>query len=414
MRCGLCLPTCPTYAITGLEKSSPRGRIRLMKAVVQGEIDLTRGFVEEMNFCLDCQACESACPAGVKYGWLVESARVYIAERGFDSLPTKAIKWLMLKKLFEKPSLFAFVARILRIIQVSGLLDFLQKSKVLSIFSKRLQGSLSLLPRISERPSSQLLSKVDHSTPNPKFRVGFITGCIMDVMFADINMDTVELLELHGCDVIVPSGQCCCGSLQAHNGDFATARRLAAQNIRAFSGQKLDAIVMNSAGCGAFMKQYGSLFEDDEELSATATELAGRTKDISEFMFQIGLKVNRNSELSRRPRRVTYHDACHLVHSQKISDQPRHLIKSIPSVQYVELPEASWCCGSAGIYNITHFDTATQLLERKVENIRNVAPDIVVTGNPGCLVQLQYGLDKAGLHAELLHLATFLKRACCG
>lgn len=413
MRCGLCLPACPTYLLTGLEKSSPRGRIRLMKAVDQEEMKITNGFTYEMNFCLDCQACESVCPAGVKYGSLVESARAQIADSGFESWTTKMLRWLLLRKLFEVPHALALSVRMLRFIEMSGMATLLRKTRFLSLFSENLHQALGLLPAVSKRPSSKTLLKKAVFTTAKQIRIGFLTGCVMDVLFADVNADTVELLEHHGCEVIIPCEQGCCGSLQAHNGDPVTARTLAAQNVRAFSGQGLDTIVMNSAGCGAFMKQYAALFEDDPELAAPAAELAAKTKDISEFLFDVGLRVRSTSQVSVPRKRVTYHDACHLVHSQKVSEQPRQLLRSIPSTEYVELPEATWCCGSAGIYNITHAETASELLDRKMENIKRIAPDIIVTGNPGCLLQLQQGLDERGLHVELLHLATFLRRTCC-
>jgi glycolate oxidase iron-sulfur subunit len=192
-----------------------------------------------------------------------------------------------------------------------------------------------------------------------------------------------------------------------------TARRLARRNVEAFTNLNLDAIVMNSAGCGAFMKEYGAVLEGESEYAAPALELAKKIKDISEFLTDIGLRTNEALKQTYEGKRVTYHDACHLVHSQKIFDQPRNLIRSLPGIDYVALPESTWCCGSAGVYNITHFDTAMQLLNRKIENIKKVDPDVIVTGNPGCLIQLEYGLRKEGMNIELLHLATFLRRACC-
>lgn len=385
-----------------------------MKAVAQGEMKITKAFVDEMNFCLDCQACESACPAGVKYGSLVESARVQISKGRCESWFTRILKKLLLKDLFESTDRMKLAARLLRFHQLSGMDWLLKKSGLLRIFSKQLHQIQFLAPKISAISSTRLVSRPLLSSEKTRIRVGVLTGCIMDLAFADVNVDTVKLLEHHGCEVVIPPAQGCCGSLQSHNGDFETARRFARHNVEVFFALNLDAIVMNSAGCGAFMKEYGTILKDDPEYAAPAADIAGKVKDISEFMVDIGLRVDETSSRSYRSKRVTYHDACHLVHSQKISDQPRKLLKSIPSVEYVELPEATWCCGSAGIYNITHYETAMQLLDRKIENIRKVNPDIIVTGNPGCLVQLEYGLRREGMHVELLHLATFLRRACCG
>ncbi len=413
MHCGLCLPTCPTYVLTGMEKSSPRGRIRLMKAVKDGDLEMTEGFRDEMSFCLDCQACETACPAGVKFGSLVESARAEISANRIEPWGSRLIKRLVFKDLFSNTKMLVRFAWLMRLYQHIGLDWLFKETGLLRVFSKRLHEIQFLAPTISGLSSRRRLSQQSLTPHMPKYRVGFLTGCIMDVAFSDINIDTVELLLHHDCEVIVPQSQCCCGSLQAHNGDMETARSLARRNVEAFAELNLDAIVMNSAGCGAFMKEYGAVLEDQAEYAAPALELGNKIKDISEFLIEIGLKTNGSLKRTYAGKRITYHDACHLVHSQKIFDQPRKLIRSLPGIDYVTLPESTWCCGSAGVYNITHFDTAMQLLDRKIENIKSIDPDVIVTGNPGCLIQLEYGLRKQGMNVELLHLATFLRRACC-
>ncbi|HXG38109.1 MAG TPA: (Fe-S)-binding protein [Bacteroidota bacterium] len=413
MHCGLCLPQCPTYALTGLEKSSPRGRIRLIKSVAEGDLPITPGFVEEMNFCLDCQACETACPAGVRYGALVEAARAQIFQQGYESVVSTVLKKLFLRWLFRTPQRLQVLASLLRIYQQSGFQWFLQRSGLLKLFSRRLHEVQSLTPTISETPSSQLYPERVEPYGSMRYRVGFLTGCIMDVAFADVNVDTIELLRHHGCEVVIPRGQVCCGSLQAHNGDREVARELARVNIEVFSREPFDAIIMNSVGCGAFMKEYGHLFSQEPHLAMKAMRVSKKIQDVTEFLTTIGLQVREGGSTNRyADKRVTYHDACHLVHTQKISLQPRELIKMIPGVEYVELPESTWCCGSAGIYNITRYDDSMKLLSRKMENIKRVRPDIIVTGNPGCLVQIQHGLEREGLSVELLHTATFLRRAC--
>lgn len=411
MHCGLCLPTCPTYALTGLEKSSPRGRIRLIKAVVDGDLPISKGFVDEMNFCLDCQACETACPAGVKYGSLVEAARAQIYQGGYETALSRWSKKLLLDWVFSKHARLKRLARLMRLFERSGLKRFFVKSGVLRVFSRRLDAIQPLSPAISSTFSSDVLAEVLHPEGKPRYRVGFLTGCLMDVAFADVNHDTVALLLQHGCEVVIPRGQGCCGSLQAHNGDLETARRMARQNIAAFAKENLDYIIMNSAGCGAFMKEYGHVLENEEKIRDDARSISARVKDITEFLAETGLQPARPSH-PFRGKRVTYHDACHLVHTQKISAQPRALLQSIPGITYVELPESTWCCGSAGIYNIVRYDDSMQLLERKVDNIARIQPDVIVTGNPGCLVQIQHGLHKRGMNVELLHTATFLRRAC--
>lgn len=413
MHCGLCLPSCPTYALTGLEKSSPRGRIRMMKAVSDGEMAFTDGFVNEMNFCLDCQACETACPAGVQFGILVESSRDQISKHRVEPWITRVLKRFLLAKLFANRKRITFVAKLLWFYQVSGLDRCVKKSGLLRLLSEHVHEIQFLVPRVARISSSRLIMNLHRSTAKTEYRIGFLTGCIMDVAFADVNLDTVELLTHHGCEVVTPKAQKCCGSLLAHNGDFDTAKDFARENVRAFSGLDLDAIVMNSAGCGAFMRQYGVLLKEDPEYAAPAEEVAEKVRDISEFLFETGFQANGNSRNPYRSKRVTYHDACHLVHSQRIGEQPRKLIKSVPELEYVELPESTWCCGSAGIYNITHFDEASLLLDRKISNVRKINPDVIVTGNPGCMLQIGYGLRKAGMKTEIVHLATFLRRVCC-
>ena len=412
MHCALCLPTCPTYALTGLEKSSPRGRIRLIKAVGEGKLSISDDFVEEMNFCLDCQACETACPAGVEYGRIVEAARVHIAEAARESLLSRLLKPVLLKRLFEKPARLRFLASFLKAYQNSGIDSLFKNSRALRIFSDKLHQIQFLVPTVSPQPSIKILSTRHLPVKTAKYKVGLLTGCIMDVAVAETNVDTMKLLVHHRCEVIIPPEQGCCGSLQAHNGDEETARRLARRTVDTFSKLGLDAVIMNSAGCGAYMKQYGEVLSDDQEYAAPAADLAAKVKDLSEFLADIGLNIGQNSQNPFRSKRVTYHDACHLVHAQKISRQPRDLIKSVPDVEYVELPEANWCCGSAGTYNITHFDASMQLLQRKMDNVKSVQPDVIVTSNPGCLIQIQYGLNRDGMKVELLHLATFLRRAC--
>jgi glycolate oxidase iron-sulfur subunit len=238
-----------------------------------------------------------------------------------------------------------------------------------------------------------------------KHRVGFLSGCIMDVSFAGVHEDTVKVLQHHDCEVIIPKKQVCCGSLQAHNGDFEIARTLAKKNIDVFLQYDLDVIVMNSAGCGALMKEYGHYLSDDPEYAQKAERLAAKVKDISEFLYDIGLK----RPVKEFPHTVSYHDACHLVHSQKVSLQPRELIRSIPGVRYVELQEASWCCGSAGIYNVVRHEDSMNILDRKMSNVRKTGAEYMVANNPGCMTQIEYGCAQEQLPMKIVHLATLLR-----
>ena len=405
MHCGLCLPVCPTFAITGREKSSPRGRIRLIKAVAEGTLEMTEGFVDEMNFCLDCQACETACPAGVKYGSLVESVRNQMRIQGKESTTALTLKWIFLRNVVSKKYLLKLVARTLGIYQSSGLERLVKKSYVIKKLAPKLSKLQELSPRIDGRFFDDIYPEIVTPTVVPKYRVGFLSGCIMNVAFAKINEDTVKVLLHHDCEVIIPKDQVCCGSLQAHNGDFDIARTLAKKNIHVFLKYDLDAIVMNSAGSGALMKEYGHYLHDDLLYAKKAEILSSKVKDISEFLFEIGLK----KPVKEYCHRVSYHDACHLVHAQKVSKQPRELIRSIPGIEYVELNEASWCCGSAGTYNIIRHEDSMIILDRKIENVKIADAEFLVANNPGCLTQIEYGCANNHIKTKVIHLATLLR-----
>lgn len=411
IHCGLCLPTCPTYAITWLERSSPRGRIRLIKSVSDKKIPISKEFVDEMNFCLDCKACETACPAGIKFGSLIEAARTQIYEGGAENSLFSYIKHFLLQLLFENHKRLKFAATLLKIVQKKVLNKLVNGNKPIEKLYKQLKIIQSLTPKVSDAFTSNTLNERLYPFEQERYKIIFITGCIMDVCFSHVNEDTVKLLQYHNCEVITPKNQKCCGSLQAHNSDLRGARKLAMHNINTFLQYDFDYIVLNSAGCGAFMKHYGDLFNNDPTYAKKGEYIASRVKDITEFLYETGYKPS----LKIHPfynKKITYHDACHLVHSQRISNQPRKLIESIPGITFIELRESSWCCGSAGIYNLTHYVDSMKILARKIENIKLIDPDIVVTGNPGCMIQIQHGLNQSGHSVELIHTATFLWRAC--
>jgi len=407
MHCGLCLPVCPTFALTGLEKSSPRGRIRLIKAVADGDLEITQGFVDEMNFCLDCQACETACPAGVKYGSLVEAARSQIYKQGRVSWLEKILKRFFFENVFLSKKRLSFLAKLLRFYQRTGMESLLVKSGLIDLIIPKLGKLQHLSPRIDKAFFDESFPEIIRPAGATKHRVAFLSGCIMNVAFAEINSDTVEVLTHNGCEVIVPRLQECCGSLQAHNGDFESARTLARRNIDVFSRYEFEAIVMNSAGCGAFMKEYAHYLADDPKYAEKAKFLSSKIKDLTEFLLSIDFaKPSRPLTV-----RVAYHDACHLAHAQHITSEPRAILGSIPGVELVELAEAGWCCGSAGIYNIVRYDDSMKLLERKMENIKKTNAEIIVANNPGCLAQMRYGCALHHFGGEVIHLATLLKRA---
>lgn len=407
IHCGMCLAVCPTYDMTKNERSSPRGRIKMIKSVARGEMEITRIFAEEMNFCLDCQACETACPAGVKYGSMVEAARVEVDNTGYRSSLYRFIKKLSLKVIVGSKSNLKIVSRLLRFYQNSFIRKLLHKSGVMKFISANLEEIDKLSPTVSKQFSDDIIPEITMPKGEVKYKTAFLSGCLMNVMFAEINKHTVDVLQNCSCEVFTPHDQICCGSLQAHNGDFDTAKKLAKHTIDVFSKYRFDYMISNSAGCGAFMKEYGYILSDDVEYSERAKIFSKRVKDISEFLTEKNLPLGLNPIFAN----ITYHDACHLAHTQKITEQPRKILKSIPGTNYTELEEASWCCGSAGIYNIVHYKESMVILERKMENIRKTNAKFALTGNPGCLAQLRYGAKKFNVDVKVMHPVSLLKQS---
>lgn len=401
----MCLPTCPTYDATKHETSSPRGRIALMRAVADGKLVANSPqFAEEMYFCLGCLACESACPAGVNYAEMIEFARAEVEASGAKAgLKRNLIRALALRWLFAKPGRLRFVAKLLRLDQVAGF-----SGTISAFLPKRLRELHTQQPKICDKFSFDSIRETESPNTARRYRVGLLTGCVQDVAFADVNRDTVDVLLANGCEVFTPRTQVCCGSLMGHNGELESSRKLARQNLDAFSLESLDAIIVNSAGCGSFMKRYGKLLPDDPR----AKLWDARVHDIHEWLVKIGIQTPHGD--TRPATSVTYHEACHLVHGQKISQQPREILRAVPGVKLVELPEATWCCGSAGIYNITQPEMSMALLERKMKHVAATGARVVATGNPGCIGQLRLGAKRCGVNVEVVHPITLLARAYRG
>lgn len=407
IHCGMCLAVCPTYNLTKLERSSPRGRIKMIKSVSQGELQISDLFAEEMNFCLDCQACETACPAGVKYGKLVESARVVVDEKYKNTSFKIRLKRLLLRKILGDKNNLKLFAKFLRFYQRSFLKSLFESSGLLKILSKNLPEISKLSPKISNFFSDEKILEISKPDGKIKYKTAFHFGCIMNVAFADINLDTVEVLKELSCEVFTPRNQVCCGSLQAHNGDIEFARSLAKKNIEAFEQNEYGYLISNSAGCGAFMKEYGDLLKDDELYAERAKTFSERVKDVTEFLYNKMPQVkNQNSSIL-----ATYHDACHLVHSQKIKREPRELLKSINGLELREMECSDVCCGSAGIYNVIRFDDSLHFLKNKMENINKTGASIVVAGNPGCISHLLYGTVRFNSNVKIMHPVTLIKNA---
>lgn len=417
MHCGMCLPTCPTYVETKREKNSPRGRIALMRAIADDEMPVSREFADEMYYCLGCLACQTACPAGVNYVELFETARAEIERSGVTTGRQRTFwRWLTVKTLFMHPRLLRLVGRLLFFYQQTGLDRVMRRIKFLYMVPERLRELEPQTPRMAARFSDDLISTVegDHQTGDPmdlqRHRVGLLTGCVQDLAFSDVNRDTADVLLANGCEVVTPRNQFCCGSLHAHNGEIELARELARKQIDMFDVEKLDAIISNAGGCGSHLKKFGHLLHDDAAYAPRAKIWDTKLKDIHEWLVEIGI---------RKPKtgcgydQVTYHESCHLCHGQKVVSQPRQVLNAIPGLELVELPESSWCCGSAGIYNITQPEQSAKLLQRKLGCIEQTGAPMVATSNPGCHMQLASGLHQRGDLSckEVTQPVTLLARA---
>lgn len=402
VHCGFCLPTCPTYAVLGVEMDSPRGRIRLMKTVWEHRLGAdSSGLDDHISKCLDCRACETACPSGVEYGKLVEATRSQIvAARPLSALErlvrTGAFDWLLPhRRVLGAFAVFSIAAKRL------GMGTLLRATRL--GLARRMADLLDLLP---DRASATPL----HASPvigQRRGRVAMLEGCVMGSVFGDTNAATARVLARNGVEVIATAGQTCCGALHAHAGERDRARELARRNIAAFERSAADAVIVNAAGCGAAMKEYGWLLKDDPAWSARASAFAAKVRDATEYLGDLGISA-RPGTLDGR---VAWDDPCHLLHGQKIKEQPRAVLAAIPGLEIVPLAEADWCCGSAGTYNVTQPELARSILDRKVANIVRSGADTVVTANPGCLMQIQSGLRRAGTNIRVVHLLDLLDEA---
>jgi glycolate oxidase iron-sulfur subunit len=396
IHCGLCLSSCPTYRVLGSEMDSPRGRIYLMRAFDEGRAKITDTFVEHMFRCLDCRACETACPSGVHFGTMMEEMRGKIME---DRRP-HWIARIMLNHVFPRPRLFHLVARSLQLYQTLGVQRVVRKTGLLKRFAPKMASAESLMPET--RMDSGVPRGSHYRAEGPKQgTVAFFTGCVMNSMMGSINTSSVRLLTAAGYDVIVPAEQICCGALANHAGLRDTARQMAASNVRAFSVDQLDAVIINAAGCGAMLKEYPLLIDG-------AAAFSSKVKDIAEFLASTRIFDRLTTPIACR---LGYDDPCHLLHGQRVRMEPRKLLKAIPGIEFVEVEAADQCCGSAGIYNITQNELSMEILDRKMEKIRKARVDVLATGNPGCIFQFKYGARKFGMKLEVVHPVELLARS---
>jgi glycolate oxidase iron-sulfur subunit len=405
VHCGLCLNHCPTYRLWGQEADSPRGRIRQMQLVDEGRLELGAGFVTHIDRCLDCRACETACPSGVEYGKLVEVARAQIEEHYKRPLASRIARDFVYRRLLPYPRRIAAAARLLRVYQRSGLAALARGSGILNLLG--LRDRERLLPKIDSEFFFDELGRTFPAKGHRRARVAFFAGCVAQVTFSELNSATIRVLQANDCEVVVPAGQVCCGALPAHAGVRDVARNLARANFAAFHAKDFDAIITNAAGCGSTLKEYTHLFAGDAQEHNDAAEFTGKTRDVSEFLADLGL----TAPLRTVPLRVTYQDSCHLAHGQKIREAPRKLIRAVPGVELIEMQLADQCCGSAGVYNVTETEASLELLALKMDSTRATKAEVIVTSNPGCILQLRAGAAIHGTGQEVLHVVELLDRA---
>jgi glycolate oxidase iron-sulfur subunit len=407
VHCGLCLAYCPTFSLLGTEMDSPRGRIVLIRSLAEGRIALTDNTVRHLDLCLGCRACETVCPSGVPYGELIEAARAEIERQRPGGPLRRLFRRFNFAFLLPRPRALALAAAGLRFYQTSGLQKLVRTSGLLRLLPGRLASWEPLLPQLPPSADRAPLPEVTPAQGARRARVGLLAGCVQQVAFGPQNRATARVLSRNGAEVVVPRDQSCCGALHAHSGEHRLAQDLARRTIQVFESAGVDLVIVNTSGCGAHMKSYGTLLGGDPAWRDRAERFAARVQDISEFLAMEPLR----GPLRAVPRVVTYHDPCHVVHGQKIRKEPRALLGQVPGLTLVELPEADWCCGSAGTYNLIQPEMAQRLQQRKIAHIRETRADAVITANPGCIIQIAQGLRAAGTPVEVLHLVEVLDQA---
>ncbi len=409
VHCGFCLPACPTYQSWGVETDSPRGRIHLMRALADGTLALDADVVKHFDRCLGCMGCVPACPSGVKYDVLIEETRAHIEthwERGvFDDFHRG-----LLFAVLPYPRRLKVLAALAFLYAKSGLQALVRRSGALRLLPRRVAQLEALMPDVDGGALTARLPALTPAASPRRFRVGLVAGCVQRVFFRNVNEATLRVLAAEGCDVVVPAGQGCCGALSLHAGRAEEAAEMARALMDAFEGERLDAIIVNAAGCGSSLKDYGRLFAHDPALSARAAAFSAKVKDVTEFLASVPRVAPRRPVASR----VAYHDACHLAHAQKVKDAPRALLAEIPGLTLLEIPDSDQCCGSAGIYNLVAPKSSDEIGRRKAENVLSVKPDLLASANPGCTLQIRRLLGERGVALPMAHPVEILDASIAG
>jgi glycolate oxidase iron-sulfur subunit len=406
VHCGFCLPVCPTYVIWGQEMDSPRGRIYLMKMASEGRAEMNATWVSHFDTCLGCMACMTACPSGVDYGKLIEATRAQIERKTERSSGEKLHRRFMFET-FTQPERLRRMRLPLLVYQKSGLQAVLRSSRLLKLLPKKLRAMESLLPKLGPR---EAVAEVTPAVGVKRKRVGLLLGCVQREFFSQVNAATARVLAAEGCEVVAPQAQPCCGALLVHAGEEAAAVELAKRTIDTFERADVETVVTNAAGCGSNVKEYGHLLRDEPEYAERAIAFAAKCKDVSEVLAGLEPRAKRR----QLKLRVAFHDSCHLQHAQGVRSQPRALLSSIPGLELAEIPEAAICCGSAGIFNLVQPDAASELGDRKAGLINALKADVVATGNPGCVLQMQSALARLGQKTPVVHTIQLLDASIRG
>jgi len=406
VHCGFCLPVCPTYVLWGQEMDSPRGRIYLMKLASDGAAEMNEKWVSHIDSCLGCMACMTACPSGVDYGKLIEATRAQI-ERNTERSRGEKLHRRFMFETFTQPDRLRQMRLPLLVYQKSGLQAVVRGLGLLKLLPKKMQTMEALLPKLGPR---EAIAEVTPAVGTKRRRVGLVLGCVQREFLSQVNAATARVLAAEGCEVVAPGEQPCCGALLVHAGEEAAAVALAKRTIDAFERANVETVVTNAAGCGSNVKEYGHLLRDEPEYAERARAFAAKCKDVTEVLAEMEPRAKR----SGLKLRVAFHDACHLQHAQGVRSQPRSLLSKIPWLELVEIPEAAICCGSAGIFNLVQPDAANALGDRKAGLIEPLKADVVATGNPGCILQMQAALARRGQKTPVLHTIQLLDASIRG
>jgi glycolate oxidase iron-sulfur subunit len=406
VHCGFCLPACPTYTSWGDEMDSPRGRIDLMKGVHDGEIALDPAVVAHFDACLGCMACVTACPSGVQYDLLIESTRATI-ETKTSRAPLDRVFRALMFALMPYPERLRLLAVPLIAYAKSGLQGVVRRAGILRGLPPRVAQLDALLPPLTFADLRRDVAAFTAAAGTKRATVGLVAGCVQRAFFPNVNAATVRVLSAEGCDVSVPAGQGCCGALSLHSGRLDEAKRFARALIERFEGTPVDTIVINAAGCGSTLKEYGELLANEPAYAARAQAFSAKVRDVNEYLVTLEPRAPRGPIAKR----VAYHDACHLAHAQRVREAPRSLLASIPGLELIEIPRGEMCCGSAGTYNLFQPASAHEIGERKVDDVTSVAPDILASANPGCTIQIQSILRERGATLAAAHPIELLDQA---